>query len=80
MKAMNDIVIVQMPTQMPLRDASACADRTFAEDAALTDGYVVDDIISFSPFEVLRRTKSIFRCPGSQFAQLADGSGESCMM
>jgi hypothetical protein len=41
---MKDIVIVQMPTQMPLRDASACADRTFGAAAALTDGYVVDDI------------------------------------
>jgi hypothetical protein len=50
MKAMNDIVIVQMATQMPLREASAFAERTFGAAAALTDGYVVDDILSFSPF------------------------------
>src|SRR5580704_7735964 len=61
MKAMNDIVIVQMPTQMPLRDASACANRTLGAAAALTDGYVVDDMIFPSLFEVATQEFLSFR-------------------
>jgi len=35
---MKDMVIVQIPTQMPLREAAACPDRTFAGAAAFTAG------------------------------------------
>jgi hypothetical protein len=67
MKAMNDMVIVQIATQMPLRDASACAVLTLGAVAALTDGYVVDDMISSSSFESSGRKKSLFR-PVPKFA------------